>query len=123
MRLRLLLVLAVFAVLDAFGIGLLLAKQGPQTADEAFKRCQLQVHSTVPAELGPCLRQTVSQRDVGHSRLVVGVPLILGASALIGVAFVLRGRPPADACPVCRAELHPSDVECAQCRYPLVPTA
>jgi hypothetical protein len=119
-RLRVLFVLAAFVLADAVGIGLLLSRQGPETAQDALTQCQSQVRSTDPRELGPCLRQKVSRRDVGTSRGVILVPLVLGAGAIVGIGIVLRaGVRAGEACPVCGAEVTAEDAACGACGYPL----
>src|SRR2546422_11498605 len=78
-RAGVLLVLAVFVVIDAAGIGLLLARQGPKSPEQAVAACRREVPSNSPQDQGACIRRMTSARDVPATHLVLLVPLFLGA--------------------------------------------
>lgn len=119
MRSRVLLVLAVFVVVDAAGIGLLLTRQEPAGGADAIEQCRSEVRSQAPQDQGACIRKEIYPRETGTSRLVVAVPLVLGLTAIVSIGYALGRGPRPNACPVCRGDAGPTDVDCPHCGYPL----
>jgi hypothetical protein len=119
-RYRLLIVLGLFVVLDAAGIGLLLSRQGALPGDEALRQCQGQdPGARTSQEIGDCVRSKTYPRSTGRSAAVVAVPLVLGGTAVVSVALVIKRTPRLLRCPHCEEDNPEEASACAHCGQPL----